>query len=1218
VTESLRRIAREAARALHADMAGALLADPAGKELTPVAGYHVPPELRETLGELRIPVEGHLLLEAAWAARAPLASPDAAADPRIGAEIRAALPARSLVFCPMVAKGEPMGGLVVVWWSRPHRATAGELRLVEAIGRQAGLAVDGARLYADAERRRREAEVLADLARGIAASLDLDTVLPRATAAARELCAGDVARIALRDSSGAMVFRYVVGARSERAMRYEVEPGKGISGLVLTSGKPFRTDNYVEETRITRDYLQIVIDEGVVATLAVPILIDGRVEGLIHVDRRTARGFTDGDEGILTRLAEHAAVAIRNARLYGELGDRLRETGSLLAVGQALSRNLVLDEAMRRVAREVGRALSADMVGAYSLDTRIDALVPMAGYHVPKPLLPRFVETPIPLAGIPFLAEAFQTGRPVWTTDIPADWLGLRFLVDTRPRALLFVPTPVRGEVVGGIFAVWWQTARPLAAAELRLLEGIASQVGLALENAGLVRETREKLRETETLLSASHALGSTLDLPSLLRHFNRHVARTLGADSVGLWQVDATTGKLEPLAGYRVPADVLGEVRAYRIDPAESPFYAEGIATRQVVVSRDVPADPRIAESFKALVPHRAQLFGPIVAKDRVVAGFIAVWWERVPELSEREIRLIQGMGSQAGAALENARLFQEHQRKLEELAALYEVSRAVTGQLEVDGLVRTIHEQVRRVLDTRNMVILFYDGSRREFEVALRMFDGRPDPNPDRRYPAGTGLMSRVIQRREPLRTADYLATCLAEGVEPVRTAVALPHWLGVPIMAGDDLFGVLALRDAVHPFTESDERLLTNIAGVAGLALRNARLFESSQRAHDELRATQDQLIRSEKLRAVGEMAAGVAHDFNNILAAIMGRAQLLLTQVEEPGLRRQLQIVEQAALDGARTVRRIQEFTRMRRARPFEPVDLNQTVDEVVEVTRSRWKDDALGRGIAYDVRVETAPIPPVLADPSEIREVLTNLVLNALDAMPDGGAVTVRTSADGSHVLCAVSDTGIGMTEAVRQRVFDPFFTTKAEKGTGLGLSVAYGIITRHGGEIDVRSEPWRGSTFTIRLPRALSDEKRRPVARAVDPPRPGRILLIDDEEAVRQTLADVLMSQGHAVIHCGDGRTGLARLHEEPFDVVFTDLGLPGLSGWEVTRLVKLRHPETPVILVTGWGDQISPEEAQSRGADFLLAKPFELDGVRAVVAEALTRRDLLSSPPTD
>jgi CheY-like chemotaxis protein len=207
------------------------------------------------------------------------------------------------------------------------------------------------------------------------------------------------------------------------------------------------------------------------------------------------------------------------------------------------------------------------------------------------------------------------------------------------------------------------------------------------------------------------------------------------------------------------------------------------------------------------------------------------------------------------------------------------------------------------------------------------------------------------------------------------------------------------------------------------------------------------------------------------------------------------------------------------------------------------------------------------------------------------------------------VVCAVTDTGIGMTEEVRQRVFDPFFTTKAEKGTGLGLSMAYGIVTRHGGEIDVRSRPWQGSSFSIRLPvaRALA----APPARPGDPGPvvPARVLVIDDEENVRQVLAELLMAQGHTVAAHADGRSGLARFHEERFDVVFTDLGMPGLSGWEVARVVKLRRPATPVVLVTGWSDQMEPDEVRLRGIDFVVAKPFGATTIRRVLGEALAAR---------
>src|SRR5262249_45410899 len=385
--------------------------------------------------------------------------------------------------------------------------------------------------------------------------------------------------------------------------------------------------------------------------------------------------------GLTQTCAERAAVALENAGLFGETGERLRETETLLSVARALSGTFAVDEAMRQVARVVARAFGADMVGAYFLDAGRETLVPVAGYRVPKPILPTLLNTPFPLGRFPVLREAWQTGRPVWSSDCRADSrIDPTFLPDMRPGALLFAPTPVRGEIVGGLFLAWGTPGRTFAPAELRLVEGVAAQVGLALENAELARQTGEKLRETETLLSVSRALSSTLELGALLRHFLRQVARVSEADSVGVWLIDPATGALEPHTGYRVPADVVERVRAYRIQPAESPCYAEGIATRRALVSANVPDDPRLAASLKAVAPHRAQLFGPIVAKDRVLGAFIGVWWERTRQFTKRQLALIEGMGSQAGIALENARLFQEHQRQLQELSVLYTISRAVT----------------------------------------------------------------------------------------------------------------------------------------------------------------------------------------------------------------------------------------------------------------------------------------------------------------------------------------------------------------------------------------------------------------------------------------------------------------------------------------------------------------------------------------------------------
>ncbi|HEV8642416.1 MAG TPA: ATP-binding protein [Methylomirabilota bacterium] len=409
--------------------------------------------------------------------------------------------------------------------------------------------------------------------------------------------------------------------------------------------------------------------------------------------------------------------------------------------------------------------------------------------------------------------------------------------------------------------------------------------------------------------------------------------------------------------------------------------------------------------------------------------------------------------------------------------------------------------------------------------------------------------------------------------------------------------------------RPFPARFEDLACSVASQAAVALENSRLYAELRAALAKVEASQRRIVQVERLRALGEMAGGLAHDFNNTLAVVLGRAQLLLNQTDDPEIRRQLRVIEEAATEGARTIRRIMEFARKRRDRPFQSVELNQLIREVVELTRPRWKDDAEARGIAYEVRVETTPVLPVAGDPYELREALTNVVLNALDAMPRGGLIMLATSGEGDHVRCVVTDTGVGMTEEVRHRVFEPFFTTKGEKGSGLGLSVMYGIIVRHGGEVDVESRPGHGSAFTIRLPVA-----REPVAPpappAPAPPRPGaRVLVIDDEPHVRAIIMETLTRDGYQVIACGDGREGISRFDAETFDVVVTDLGMPGLTGWDVAQHVKRQRPRTPVVLVTGWGDRLSAEEIQTRGVDFLVSKPFALDQVRAVVRRALVPR---------
>jgi len=422
---------------------------------------------------------------------------------------------------------------------------------------------------------------------------------------------------------------------------------------------------------------------------------------------------------------------------------------------------------------------------------------------------------------------------------------------------------------------------------------------------------------------------------------------------------------------------------------------------------------------------------------------------------------------------------------------------------------------------------------------------------------------------------------------------------------------LGGAVALFAAVLPLLRLSHQRQAEQAALLErqVAARTQELQDRTNELRAALQAVeqaQQRVVQTERLHALGEMAGGVAHDFNNALAVILGRIQLLRARTkDDPAAQTQVETLERAALDAARTVRRVQEFARMRPALASGAVDLDRVVREVLEATSARWRNDAEARGICYDVRVESAPLPPVEGDAAELREALTNLVLNALDAMPDGGRLTLRTGVEGDRVVCTVADTGGGIPEEIRSRIFEPFFTTKGERGTGLGLSVVYGIVTRHGGTIDVQSTPGGGSAFTIRLP--VGSAAPRPTHVAGPAPvaaAPARILIVDDNAAFRDILRACLEAAGHEVVEAASGPEGLAACEREPFQLVVTDIAMPGMSGWEVARQVRRRFG-WPVGVVTGWGDD-EADPGVAGAVDFVLTKPFQLDEVRRRVAEAL------------
>ena len=540
-----------------------------------------------------------------------------------------------------------------------------------------------------------------------------------------------------------------------------------------------------------------------------------------------------------------------------------------------------------------------------------------------------------------------------------------------------------------------------------------------------------------------------------------------------------------------------------------------------------------------------------------------------------------------------------QRTEDRLRETMGLLDIAQTLGGVTEVQEALRRICRELARLTGADTVAAYLMDRERGELRptAAYRVPKGKLDDLTTMRVALADVRFAGALEKGELLWSDDVPG----DGrFHPWSERISHRSALVIPSVVGGRVSAVFYLVwwTARHSFDRAEITLAQLIGEQVGKFIQSAQLYE-------QLDESRQRSAQAERLRAVGEMAAGVAHDFNNILAIILGRAELLLASTPPPPVRRALQIIVQAAQDGARTVRRIKEFTRQSPGEPREPVDIGALARDVVEMTRPRWQDQAEARGIRYHVVVEDGVVPPVLGDATDLREALTNLVFNALDAMPQGGRLTLRTVVDGPRVRCDVMDTGVGMSAELSERVFEPFFSTKTEKGSGLGLSIVYGIVTRLGGEITVESTPGVGTAFRMWLPlagaEAMAPSEGPPAARAG---RSARVLVVDDEVEVRRALVDMLELDGHRAVECPDGMAALRALDSQTFDLVLTDLGMPGLGGWEVARAVKQRHPGTPVGLITGWGDSVDATDAARRGIDVLLAKPFE----RRALQEALAR----------
>ena len=707
-------------------------------------------------------------------------------------------------------------------------------------------------------------------------------------------------------------------------------------------------------------------------------------------------------------------------------------------------------------------------------------------------------------------------------------------------------------------------------------------------------------------------------------------VARLLSADRAMLFVWEPEGSRLVARAGRGFRRDDLETISIKAGDGIVGQAFHDERILRSLSGAVSVADDP-----FLALFPVQDAVAVPIRAAGQAAGVLYAGRRAPRPVFSEQEVVLLLVVADRVGTALAHRQFVETtggHIGRLRELEVF--LGHVLVGQEKEDMLSRAC-EVACRLAGVRVAALAVPAGSEGlTLAASAGLLAGAITTW---RADIGHGLTGEMFATHRPVLCRDIQSRDGCED-DTLREA-GMRACLVVPVRLRHEIVGALYLADpGAREFGPDEVAAVQVLASLLALGMENDRLYGEVRTALEGMASAQDHLVQTEKARAVGAMAGGIANEFNNLLAIVLGKTQLMLPRAPEGPMREGLAAVEEAAWRAADVVRRLQGFAATSMENDAGPVDLVSVVRDALALTRALWKDEAEARGTPIEVVTVLDTVPHVDGQAPALREAVMNLILNALDAMPRGGRLGLTTRrADGGAEL-DVSDSGEGMREDVRRRIFDPFFTTRAPQRTGLGLSVVHGVVNRHHGSVRVRSEHGGGTTVTLWLPagHAREGESRPAAAAAVSEPshpEPSNlvrsvgvsrgdggadhaagsaavsILVIEDEEQIRTMLVDALAGAGHNVESATDGLTGLARFQGGHFDVVLTDLSLPECSGLDVARSVKRMHPETPVVLITGWGHLLNPERLRESGIDLMLVKPFRLERLLSVLGDALRLR---------
>ena len=1168
-----RGIAEAASTLLKAKMAYVWI-DAGGERLKEAGSYWADARLATRAPATIVPVSRKGSLSAdVLQSRRPEYVEDVQRDPRwLNPVLAREADLHACIAQPLLHQERAVGALIVAFGQR-GAFTPEERNLCGLLADQAAIAIVNARLYEETERRRRESELLAAVVRTINTSLDLSTVLQRIAEGARGVCQSDMSFVALRDpSTDSVEFRHWPGAQYEGYRSMRIAPGQGAAGHVLANGRPFRTDRYLEDPRISPTFTTIAREEGMRAYMAVPIKIEEGVEGFLAVSNRDDRILTDRDEHILLGLADHAAVAIGNARLFTDSAARRHEAEALAELGSAITSSLDLQKILSFVV-DRACALLGTQRSAVALLNAGEPGSPF-GFQASRgmsrgfpagmrPRHPRDGTTP----------AAIAQRRPVWSADLLNDpdfdlAPATRAAVEAEGyRAVLSTPLLVADRVLGAL-VTYRDDVGPFSQRQVELLQAFATQAALALENARLFEDSERRRRESEVLADVSRALTVSLDVEAVLRRITDGAKELARSDLalIGFREDDEEPVTVRYAVGARdMPA------RPNLIEPGK------GLGGRALLTGRPCRTDdyPNDA-SFDKVYLHRARanetvaaMAVPIKSADRAI-GLIYVANRSPRPFTDHDEAVLSRLADEAAIALRNAQLFARERESERRYRTL------------VEGSIQGIHIH-------RNWVTLFVNST------FARMLG----------YESVSDLIGidsrRWIAPAELPRLEGYLAARLRGEAVPSQYESQAVRKDGSLVWFDIQVSAILwenepAIQSTVLDITER-------------------------KRAEEALRQSEAQLRQAQKMEAVGRLAGGVAHDFNNLLTVITGRTELLLLRLtaDDPR-RRDIELVKKTADRAASLTQQLLAFSRKQMLQP-RVLDLNDVVANMAQMLKP-----LIGETIEL-ITVLDPTLGRVKADPAQIEQIILNLAVNARDAMPQGGRLSIETadveldtdfvdahpgSSLGPHAMFRVRDTGIGMSPEVQAHVFEPFFTTKGVgKGTGLGLATVYGIVKQHDGYVRLESALGAGTAVSIYLSRVSAPVHRSATVETVPPVRAsGTVLVVEDEGELRSLATEVLGIAGYSVLSAGGPNEALqvARGHTGPIHLLLTDVVMPEMSGRDLADRLAPARPEMKVLYMSGYTDDAIVHHGVLDPRTVLLTKPFTPDALTRMVAEVMNR----------